>query len=959
MGRYNTCESYNFESYVYNIIAKGCASFATAKDAILKKCMPRILLTLLVFFCALSACLAQVSGDYESNGTGGGVWNVAATWLTYNGVAYVAAASAPSNSSNNIIIQSGDAVSVTNSQTLGANMTDNGTLTITGAGTLVCGTGKVLGTGSFTVNAGAALGIGSSTGISTTAATGNIQVTGGASFSATANYTYSGGAAQVTGNALPSPLTGSITFGNTNGSGTSLLANVIVNSPGTVTVTGALACNTFVISGTGSFTLNTGATLLTANASGISATGVSGSIQTSTLIFSDSASYTYYGAVAQVTGTGLPAILVSLGINNSSAGGVSLTNSMTLNGVLTLTNGIFCLNGNTLNIPSGRTIVRAKGSLSLCGGSIALSGTLNVNYTGTVAVTTGPEIPTSSSGLNNLTINGTGVVVTLGANVVVNGNLIMTTGTLQLGGFTLAYSGSSVLVYNGTAAQTVGAEWPSGSFGNNITVSNTFAASGVVLNTSKTGYTGRLTVINGGFFNSGSFTLGGAGNIAVNAGGTLITPNVNGVSASGAIQLTGTVTFAAGSGYIFDGAAMQVTGSEMPASVGLLTVNNATGIRLTNSLIVSGNLTMTQGNIDLNNNSLTLGASVAVPGTLNYTAGTLINTGSFTRWFNLTTIAAGGAAGLFPVGTATNYRPFSVSVPTIPTAGGTITVSYTDASTNSTVSFPDGANTVAVIKNLNWSVVPGNGLAGGSYNLDISGTGYGLVGNVSDLRITLVGSVVGTAGTNAGTTADPQVNRNGLTQGNLTNVFYLGSVNSINSPLPITLLSFTATAQNKEVILNWTTTQEINNGYFTVQRSKNDAGWENMQQIPGAGNTSGLSSYTWDDPSPYAGISYYRLMQTDLDGTQTYSGIRPVIIATTALLFLYPNPASSLITVSFPLADKYEVSLYSSSGQIVIGPVGGTGNVVAIPVLNIPDGVYFIRINQAAMATVLKVIIKK
>lgn len=947
--------------HVYNNNGKGHASFAKAisMNTFFKKCITRIFLTLLLFFYALNASLAQATGDYESNGTGGGAWNATTTWLTYNGASYVAAIAAPSNSSNNIIIQSGDAVSVTNSQTLGANMTDNGTLTITGTGMLVCGTSKVLGTGSFAVNSSAALSIGSTTGISTTAATGNIQVTGGSSFNAAANYIYTGGAAQVTGNALPSPITGSITFSNTNGSGTSLLTNIIVNSPGTVTVTGALACNTFVISGTGAFTLNTGATLLTANASGISATGASGSIQTSTLVFSDSANYTYYGSVAQVTGTGLPAILVSLVISNSSAGGVSLTNSMTLNGVLTLTNGIFCLNGNTLTIPSGRTIVRAKGSLSLCGGTIALTGVLNVNYTGTTAVTTGPEIPASSSGLNNLTINGTGVVVTLGANVIVNGNLIMTTGTLQLGGFTLAYGASSLLIYNGTAAQTVGVEWPGSSFSNNITVSNTFAASGVVLNAGKTGYTGALTVINGGFFNSGSFSLGGTGNMTVNAGGSLITPNVNGIGASGPIQLTGTVTFAAGSGFIFNGTAMQVTGAQMPASIGTLTVNNATGIQLTSALAVSGNLTMTQGNIDLNNNALTLGTSVAVPGTLNYTAGTLISTGSFTRWFNLSTIAAGGSAGIFPVGTATNYRPFSVSVPTIPTAGGTITVSYTDASTNSTVSFPDGASTVEVIKNLNWSVATGNGLAGGSYNLDISGTGYGLVGNVSDLRITLVGSVIGTAGINAGTNTDPLVNRTGLTQGNLNNVFYLGSVNSINSPLPITLLSFTATVQNKQVILNWMTTQEINDDIFTVQRSKNGTGWENIQQIAGAGNSSGLSSYTWDDPSPYTGISYYRLMETDLNGERTYSGVRSVIVTTTALLFLYPNPASNLITISFPSADKYEVSLYTSSGQMVIGPFGGSGNVVAIPVLNIPDGVYFIRINQAATAAVLKVIIKR
>src|SRR5450755_2036398 len=317
---------------------------------------------LILFFTSSNICSAQVSGDFKSNGTGGGVWNVAASWLTYNGVSYVAAGAAPSNSPFNIIIQPGDAVTISSNETLGANITENGTLTVTG--TLICGTNLVLGTGSFTLNSAATLNIGSLAGISTIAATGNIQVTGVKTFNGAANYTYSGAIVQVTGNALPATLTGAISFTNTNASGTSLSNNIVVNSPGTVTVTGALACNTFVISGTGSFALSLGSTLLTANAAGISATGTSGSIQTAVINYNVGANYIYYGSVAQVTGTGLPSTIVSLYIQNSSVAGVNLTDPVSLNGILTLSNGIFCLNGNVLTLPSGRTIVRQKGSLS-------------------------------------------------------------------------------------------------------------------------------------------------------------------------------------------------------------------------------------------------------------------------------------------------------------------------------------------------------------------------------------------------------------------------------------------------------------------------------------------------------------------------------------------------------------------------------------------------------------------
>ncbi len=78
------------------------------------------------------------------------------------------------------------------------------------------------------------------------------------------------------------------------------------------------------------------------------------------------------------------------------------------------------------------------------------------------------------------------------------------------------------------------------------------------------------------------------------------------------------------------------------------------------------------------------------------------------------------------------------------------------------------------------------------YNLDAQGTGFGLIGAVSDLRLTLINSGIGTPGVNGGTTLNPQVNRTGLSLANLSNSFYIGSINSVSSPLPITLISFTA-----------------------------------------------------------------------------------------------------------------------------------------------------------------------
>jgi hypothetical protein len=83
-------------------------------------------------------------------------------------------------------------------------------------GVLNTGTETVIGSGYFTLTNGATLGIGSPDGITTSGATGNIQVLGARSFTTTANYAYNGTAAQVTGNGLPSSVN-SLVISNTAG----------------------------------------------------------------------------------------------------------------------------------------------------------------------------------------------------------------------------------------------------------------------------------------------------------------------------------------------------------------------------------------------------------------------------------------------------------------------------------------------------------------------------------------------------------------------------------------------------------------------------------------------------------------------------------------------------------------------------------------------------------------------
>ena len=97
-----------------------------------------------------------------------------------------------------------------------------------------------------------------------------------------------------------------------------------------------------------------------------------------------------------------------------------------------------------------------------------------------------------------------------------------------------------------------------------------------------------------------------------------------------------------------------------------------------------------------------------------------------------------------------------------------------------------------------------------------------------------------------------------------------------NPVLPVTLLSFTAEVEEKGIQTEWVTQSEINNDYFTLEKSKNAEDFVEVAELKGAGTQNSVSNYTYFDTDPYFGTSYYRLKQTDFDGTYTYSSVVPV-----------------------------------------------------------------------------------
>ncbi len=150
--------------------------------------------------------------------------------------------------------------------------------------------------------------------------------------------------------------------------------------------------------------------------------------------------------------------------------------------------------------------------------------------------------------------------------------------------------------------------------------------------------------------------------------------------------------------------------------------------------------------------------------------------------------------------------------------------------------------------------------------------------------------------------------------------FTIGTSNFPQTPLPIELVKFTAKGVDDRMVqLDWQTASEINNDYFTLERSKNGNEWEEVVTIDGAGNSTTLLSYSWIDKTPYPGTSYYRLKQTDFSGQFDYSPARRVSTNewVPAQVQVYPNPAENEINIVGSASELDQCRIYNAVGQDV------------------------------------------
>ena len=163
------------------------------------------------------------------------------------------------------------------------------------------------------------------------------------------------------------------------------------------------------------------------------------------------------------------------------------------------------------------------------------------------------------------------------------------------------------------------------------------------------------------------------------------------------------------------------------------------------------------------------------------------------------------------------------------------------------------------------------------------------------------------------------VNRTGLSG------FSIFGIGQSITPLPIELLSFTGRSEGPSNYLEWVTASEINNDFFTLERSSDGFDFEEFAIVDGAGNSSIQIHYDTYDHNPFIGVTYYRLKQTDFDGSFKYSNIIAFanVLDKVSMGGIHPNPTAGDVSFDFfsPKNGVLKVRIIDNAGRIVFDEV--------------------------------------
>lgn len=639
------------------------------------------------------------------------------------------------------------------------------------------------------------------------------------------------------------------------------------------------------------------------------------------------------------------------------AGDEIIMNGPDLLAYKTVIDGTLTVSALATNARLGR--VSGTGTLVISGGGNLPAGIyddfFNCSTGGTLAFNDNDDytLPDQIANLRNLLIDGTGTKsfpntdITIcndlelrggttlnndfNVTVEVLGNMTLTNGTLDLGTNTTFTVNGNVIVTAGTL-----------DLGNNDLI----ILGDLILNggTVDLGTNGTIDL-------EGDLTIGGSSTISgANSSNFNFAQDITKTTGTFSVDAT-TTTFTA------DGTGNQAISGDFTGSEAFnrLTVNKSSGdlsiIDGGNAVEVDGILTLTSQNIQTDgSNTLTLTSSASIVGgsSASYVEGPLTKNG-----------IAASANFTFPIGNSSRFG--YARIENVGTGGQNWTAEYFSSNANSgqtiDITTNAGYGAMVEISTLNsWTITPSGS---NSANVElgvIAGMGVHVI---EDVRIAIYNGPTASEWVNLGGSPAGDESSGSITSQTASDfsssTFSFGGITTV--ALPVELVRFTADLIDNQVELNWTTSSELNNEYFEVQRSTNGENYDTIGEIDGSGTTNEFVNYQFIDSHPYYGLSYYRLVQVDYDGTRNVHA--PVTVNNEGYksgieVSVFPNPTNSNnVNLRFASGDEntiLQISIYDLSGNLIYleetAPTLGISDIHLNIRGEIQAGIYLVTVQQ-------------
>lgn len=177
--------------------------------------------------------------------------------------------------------------------------------------------------------------------------------------------------------------------------------------------------------------------------------------------------------------------------------------------------------------------------------------------------------------------------------------------------------------------------------------------------------------------------------------------------------------------------------------------------------------------------------------------------------------------------------------------------------------------------------------------------------------------------------------------------------------LPAELFSFDAVCSEDKIKVQWSTSSDFNNNFFTIERSTNAINFRSLVAGYTKETKNGKYYFSFTDESAPAGKTYYRLRQTGGGGQMEYSQIVSAgcNIVNKSAISIYPNPTAGLLNIKTSTPGTFLI-VRNAMGRLFFQG-HGISAVTTIDLSHFPQGLYYVEVQASDNSTYHKIVLNR